>query len=88
MSIELILIPNGSIKTCALSDTQQKAKVDLEGLFPKFPALDGTFAIFWLDQLEDRHIVGFTTEGSNILNQYQPLASEALQFLRELAQAK
>ena len=67
MSIELTLIPNGSIKTCVLSDTREKAKVDLEGLFPKFPALDGTFAILWLDQLQDRHIVGFSTEGTNLL---------------------
>ncbi|KQB53229.1 hypothetical protein AQS70_11345 [Pseudomonas endophytica] len=67
MPIELTLIPDGSIRTCALSDTRDSANVDLEGLFPKFPALDGTFAIFWLSQLKERHIVGFSTEGSNLL---------------------
>ncbi|WP_019409965.1 hypothetical protein [Pseudomonas psychrophila] len=67
MSIELTLIPESSVRTCALSDTRDSAHVDLEGLFPKFPALDGTFAIFWLDQLKGRHIMGFSTEGSNLL---------------------
>ena len=67
MPIELTLIPEGSIRTYALSDSSDIAHVDLEGLFPKFPALDGTFAIFWLEQLQGRHIVGFSTAGSNLL---------------------
>lgn len=50
MPIELTLIPESSIRTYALSDSRDIAHVDLEGLFPKFPALDGTFAIFgWIN---------------------------------------
>ena len=67
MSIELTLIPHGSASTYALSDSQVIACVDLESPFTTFPALDGTFAIFWLDQLQGQHIIGFGNECSNLL---------------------
>ena len=89
MPIELTLIPESSIRTYALSDSHDIAHVDLEGLFPKFPALDGTFAIFWLEQLQGRHIVGFSTEGSNLLAvislptpDLTPLSSRGVPFMR------
>ena len=58
MPIELTLIPDASVKTYALSDAHCLAMAELEGLFPAFPALEGTFAIFWLDQALDQHVVG------------------------------
>ena len=67
MSIELTLIPDCSVRTYALSDSLSAAHADLEGLFPAFPVLEGTFAIFWLEQALDQHVVGFSTEGSNLL---------------------
>ena len=67
MPIELTLIPDASVKTYALSDAHGLAMAELEGLFPAFPALEGTFAIFWLDQALDQHVVGFSTEGANRL---------------------
>ena len=73
MPIELTLIPDASVKTYALSDAHGLAMAELEGLFPAFPAQEGTFAIFWLDQKLDQHqhqhqhVVGFSTEGANLL---------------------
>ncbi|MFI8375744.1 hypothetical protein ACIGCH_16900 [Pseudomonas helleri] len=67
MSIELTLIPDGAVRTYALNDSLATAHVDIDGLFPKFPALESTFAIFWIDQLPAPRIVGFSTEGSNLL---------------------
>ena len=67
MPIELTLIPDCSVRTYALSDSLGSAHADLEGLFPVFPVLQGTFAIFWLDQALDQHVVGFSTEGANLL---------------------
>jgi len=67
MPIELTLIPDGSVKTHALSDSRDMAHVELEGLFPAFPVLEGTFAIFWVDQTCERRIMGFSTEGANLL---------------------
>lgn len=67
MPIELTLIPDASVKTYALSDAHGLAMAELERLFPAFPALEGTFAIFWLDQALDQHVVGFSTEGANLL---------------------
>ena len=67
MPIELTLIPDGSVKTYALSGSHGLAMAELEGLFPSFPVLDATFAIFWLDQAPDQHVVGFSAEGKNLL---------------------
>ena len=53
MPIELTLIPDGCVKTYALSGSRGLAMAELEGLFPSFPVLDATFAIFWLDQAPD-----------------------------------
>ncbi len=67
MSIELTLIPQGSASTYALSDSRSIACVDLESPFTTFPVLDGTFAIFWLDQLQGQQVIGFGNQGSNLL---------------------
>ena len=67
MPIELTLIPDGCVKTYALSGSRGLAMAELEGLFPSFPVLDATFAIFWLDQAPDQHVVGFSAEGKNLL---------------------
>lgn len=67
MSIELTLIPQGSASTYALSDSRDIACVDLESPFTTFPVLDGTFAIFWLDQLQGSHVIGFGNECTNLL---------------------